>query len=469
MKNDLKQMGLFTVGPFLSKILSFILLPVISYFISLSDYGQYTLFTVLLLYFQTFVTLTTEQYYLRVYSKDNAINLRIVLFLLFMVDTIILFGLILFMFIMGKFDFNQLVLYSLALFVSYFTMIQDLYSRTFRSNNMGNYYSLSTVIAQVVNFVSGIVFVLCMKNVLGLMLGQLFSIIVGTIIIKRIVKNKVTVLEKKHKLYFYEVKKILKNAIYYSLPLLPGVFLWVIQTSIGRIFLSGNSQLLGIYGVGFKFASITNIFVTSFIIFWEPKIFHLFDLKSSDNKYVELVSKYRNLYSLLIETIIVGLIVFDPVIMIFMEKSYRSAMYILPVMVLSNYINGYNYFEGFGPQLTGKTHKTIFPLVISVFANVLVLFFYGRDNILIVALAANIGLLIQLVLDAHISNKIVPKMRYINSVVRVILYNCVTMFFFISHDYLYTVVLAIIVYIIMNLKIIVEYKREIISYFTKKG
>ena len=463
MKNDLKQMGLFTIGPFLSKILSFVLLPVVSYFVSLSDYGQYTLFTVLLLYFQSFITLATEQYYLRVYSSENAINMRKVLFILFMLTTSILLVIIFILYMIGIFKFSQFMLFVIALLVSYFTMIQDIYGRTFRSRNMGKYYSLSTIIVQVANFIFCILFVLLLKNVLGLMLGQLISMIIGTIIIRLIVKKRISILEIDHKLHLIDIKRILTNAILYSLPLLPSVFLWILQTSIGRISLAGDSLLLGIYGVGFKLSSITNLFVTSFIIFWEPKIFHLFDSKSSDVEYINLVKKYRNLYSLLIETIIVGLIIFNPIIMTFMEKSYRAAMYILPIMVLSNYINGYNYFEGFGPQLTEKTHKTILPLVISLLVNILLIFFFGKNNIFIVALSANIGLLIQLILAANISNKITPKINYFDSVIRITLYSFITAFFYLSHNYVYTVILAVMVLIIVNFKIIMEYGKNIIG------
>lgn len=467
MKNDLKQMGLFTIGPFLSKILSFILLPLISYFVSLSDYGQYTLFTVLLLYFQTFITLTTEQYYLRAYSSDSAINLRKVLFILFTVNALVMLVCVFLLRLVAWINFSEMLLYVIALLVAYFTMIQDLYSRTFRSNNMGSYYSLSTVIVQVANFVFCIIFVLLMKNVLGLMLGQLFSIIFGTIVTRIIVKNKISVLEEKHVLRLKNIKEILNRSILYSLPLLPGVFLWVIQTSIGRIFLANNNLLLGVYGVGFKFSSITNIFVTSFIVFWEPKIFQLFDAKISDETYINTVKTYRNLYSLLIETIIIGLIIFDPIIMVFMEKSYRSAMYILPLMVLSNYINGYNYFEGFGPQLSEKTHKTIIPLIISVSINIGILFLFGKNNLLIVALSANIGLIVQLVLNARVSNKLVPKINYFNSIIRIILYNCITCMFYINHNYLVVVFLGITVYLVMNLKVIIKYSNAIVSYFKK--
>lgn len=462
MKNDLKQMGLFAIGPFFSKALSFILLPIISYYVSLADYGEYTLFTVFLLYFQTFVTLTTEQFYLRVYTSKSAVNIRRVLFSLFFSTTFICFSVLTCFFLIGFISYERFIVFVMALFVSYFTMVQDIYCRTFRARNLGKFYSLSTVITQVANFLFCIFLVFLMRNIFALMLGQLVSMIIGALAVRSIVKNKISVLEDFSTLSSKKFIYILKKALNYSLPLLPGVFLWVVQTSIGRIFLSGDETLLGIFGVGFKLSSITNLFVTSFLIFWEPKIFNLYDKRNSDIEYLNFLNKYRALYSFMIELAILLLIVFNPVIMMFMSKDYQAAMYIFPIMSLSSYINGFNYFEGFGPQLTGKTNKTIIPLVFSLFVNVILLFLFGKDNILIVAIAANVGLIVQLVLDAQISNKIVPKIGYFNTIIRILLYNFVGCFFYLTHYYKITVLLTFFTFVLLNLKGFINLKNIIL-------
>lgn len=464
MKNELKQMGLFTVGPFLSKILSFLLLPIISYFVSLTDYGQYTIFTMLLLYFQTYITMSTEQYFLRAYELHSAKKLRKVLLLLFLVNEFtILFVCVLVSLLFSQLS-GQIYIWIFASLVSYFTVVQDLYSRVFRSQNLGNYYSLSVAIMQIANFFGSLFTVILMKNVLGLILGQLIGVIIGTVATRAIAYKTVFLSEDS---YNFKINKTifvtLKGALKYSLPLLPGVFLWIVQTSIGRLFLSDNSQLLGIYGVGFKFSAITNLFVSSFLVYWEPKIFKIFDQKKNDDEYISQVKIFRQLYSIIIETIIAGLIIVLPIISYTMSKEYKQAMFILPLMALTNYINGFNYFEGFGPQLTGKTHKTIIPLVISVSVNILLLIVFGKNNIIAVVVATNVSFLIQLILNSLISLKMVPKIEISSTMIRIILYNIAMVLYALYQNYLMIVILTLLILFLMNYKSLKYYFNKILA------
>lgn len=459
MKNDLKQLMLYTLGPFSSKILPFILLPIVSYFVSLTDYGKFTAFTVSLMYFQTFITLSTEQYYLRVYKTENPYTLRKTLSVLFLSNTIFITLFMMFLYYIGVIDVQRLILFLIAIYVSFFTMLQDIFSRAFRANNLGGYYSISVVATQIMNFLFTLIFVLIFRNIYSLMVGQLFGCVVSTFVTGHIAKKQVFQFED-HMTSTFNLKTFkntLKKAVRYSLPLLPGVFLWVLQVSIGRIFLANNARLLGTYGVAFKFSSITNLFVTSFLIFWEPKLYQLFDERVTDEDYVNQVKLYRSIYSVAIESVILGLVVANPIIMMFMDDSYRGAMFVLPVMALSNYINGYNYFEGFGPQLTGDTSKTIFPLLVSVIVNFLIIISIGKNNLLIVVLATNVGLLIQVIFDAFISNRIVPKVSFLGSIVRIGIYNIVMALYYWNHNYWLNVSLSIVVFIGLNFKYIKKF------------
>ncbi|WP_314318835.1 oligosaccharide flippase family protein [Paucilactobacillus nenjiangensis] len=457
MKNEIKQLVFYTIGPFLSKMLSFVLLPIVSYFISVRDYGFYTLFLLLISYFQPIITLSTEQYYLRAYDSQSAVTLRNVLFRLFTLILVIgvVISLILgFVQILSTFYVCMSIL---ALLVSYFTAVQDLYVRSLRFHNMGGQYSLITAITQMAVFISTLAIVLTFKTVWGLIYGQLIGVMASLIYTKIVLNKQMAKLEQKK--YLGKFNVVLKKGLIYSLPLFPGVFLWVVQNTIGRVVISDHAYLLGIYGIGFKFATITNLFITSFILYWEPKIYQQYDklqvkkIKKSD--YIAYVNKYKDLYSTIIEFLMLSLVLILPILMLTMQKNYRVAGYILPIMILNSYIHGYDYFAGFGPQLTGKTILTIFPLLIALLLNVGLVSTGDYDLLLKVNVAANASMLILLIGNKLISDRISINVSLLKDIIKIICYNIIAIVFYLSHSYILVLVGFLIIFVVFNLNSII--------------
>lgn len=470
MNNEIKQLIFYTIGPFFSKMLSFILLPIVSYFISVKDYGAYTFFLLLISYFQPLITLSTEQFYLRDYKAESAITLRKFLFNLF---SIILFIGIFLSILLGSFKIISnfyMIMSILAFIVAYFTAVQDLYIRSLRFHNMGGKYSLITAVTQCAVFVSTLIIVLIFKSVWGLIYGQLIGITVSLIYTKITLKNQMSVLEGQKNIgSFHEV---LKRSLVYSIPLFPGVFLWVIQNTIGRVVISDDSYLLGIYGIGFKFATITNLFITSFILYWEPKIYQIYDgyekgkIKSKD--YINYVNKYKSVYSVIIELLMFLLILIIPVLMLTMQKNYRIAGYLLPIMILNSYIHGYDYFAGFGPQLTGRTIFTIFPLAMSLLLNLILVTIGNYDMLLKVNIAANASMLVLLMCNKFISDKVTINVGLNLDIVKIILYNIVAVLFYFTHSYILGVLGFFLILIIFNFSTFIQYFKLIESKFLEK-
>lgn len=471
MGKNLKQLLYYTIGPFFAKILAFLLLPIISYFVTVKDYGEYTYFTVLLLYFTPMITLSTEQYFLRVYSDKNGRQLRKTMIKLYISLMILIELIVSLLFVFNVFNYENYLIYLIAIATAFFTGVQELYIRTFRSRNLGEYYSIVVIVGQIFGFLVNLILVLLMKSVLGLILGQLLSVMIVCCIAFIIQKYRVTPKEDKPT---KENRIRLKKILFYSIPLLPGIFLWVIQSSIGRVFLTNNSLMLGIYGVGFKFASITNLFVMSFLIFWEPNLYHFFDHYNDSKTYLDKISEYKELYNVVIEFIILCVVIANPIIMLTMASGYRSVMYVLPVMILNNYINGYSYFAGMGPQLTGKTNKTILPLIISVVMNIGMLILFKNNNVLTVNVAANSGIFILLVLNVLVTNRIIKYNVNINlDLVKIVLYNIFATLFYFNHNYYMIVVEFFLIYLLFNIKSIMRYHQFILGFIknkvTKKG
>lgn len=228
--NNAKQIFFFMIGPFFARLLSFLSLPIISYFVSIEDFGIYTLFTMLLMYFVPLVTLSTDQYFLRTYTKENGIKLRKNLSIMYsMIFMLLLLGLLIFFNIYQSILFEQKFLYITALIVAFFNSLQELYTRTLRAENMGEYYSLVIVVSQVSGLIFTIVFVIITKDIIGLVVGQFAAAFVNLIFNIFIYRKKLKNQEKESRENENISTKpldigILKASLTFSLPFLPGVF-----------------------------------------------------------------------------------------------------------------------------------------------------------------------------------------------------------------------------------------------------
>lgn len=184
------------------------------------------------------------------------------------------------------------------------------------------------------------------------------------------------------------------------------------------------------------------------MFFWEPKLYQFFDKYEDTIDFKQASQKYKNIYSLMIELIIVMLFIFNPLLIQILSSSYQNALYIIPLMIFQNYIHGYNYFCGYGPQLTGKTKKTILPFVISVIVNFLFnLIFIKKLGIISVLIGSNLGFMTLLLLNYSISNKLVKNnIRLGSEIIRIVCYNFIAVFYYYSKSYFFSLILFLIIF-----------------------
>ncbi|MFH4180898.1 hypothetical protein WDA55_22855, partial [Acinetobacter baumannii] len=80
-------------------------------------------------------------------------------------------------------------------------------------------------------------------------------------------------------------------------------------STIDRLIISTylSSEVLGVFSVGLKFASITILFVNSFLVFWEPKLYNYYDKYKGDIEFENIVRKYKNFYGIFMQLVISGL------------------------------------------------------------------------------------------------------------------------------------------------------------------
>lgn len=472
------------VGPFIARSFSFISVPVFSYYLTLNEYGTYNLFTILLMYFVPLITLGTEQFYLRDYNKENGYLIRkVILYIFITLFIVLLFLLMGYQYFTGNnslFNVNYYYLY-LALVISFFNAIQDIYIRTIRYYGFGELYSKILFITQFLTFIVSTILVMIYKNVFSLIISSLFTSIISLLITNIALKVKIRGVEEQPLLIEDDQKKIIiMSALKFSLPLLPGIFLWVLQSTIDRFFISNFLSMrdLGLFSVGFKFASIIALFTTSFLIFWEPKLYIFYDEHKNSIKFKSIVEEYKNIYKIFVNTVILGILLLLPLGIKLMNQSYQSSLYIIPLMLYSNFIHGFNYFSGMGPQLKKKTLISIVPLVCALLVNIIFnLIFISKLGILAVLLSTNISFLILLSTNYFITKRIINMVPSILSDwLNIFIQVLVSTFYFINRNFYVFLLLIFFLYtidIFINRKSILRYifiaKRLVETKFKKQS
>lgn len=138
-------------------------------------------------------------------------------------------------------------------------------------------------------------------------------------------------------------KKYLKDALFYSLPLLPHALSGWIFTAMDRIFINNlrSASEVGIYSVGFQFAYILNVIATSVQQAYSPWFMEQIEHNPNYQEEIRKKSSFMvNAYAL----IAMGIIIFAPIVLRFMTtSSFHRGVTVIPFLVGAAFLNSMYY------------------------------------------------------------------------------------------------------------------------------
>ena len=181
------------------------------------------------------------------------------------------------------------------------------------------------------------------------------------------------------KLSFRLEPKLLRQMLAYSLPLMIAALPGVVNDFLDRIlfrYFDTNAAAwrssLGLYQAAVKLAVIMNLFIQMFRYAAEPFFFRRAREKDSKDLYA-LVQEYFTAFCGLV---FLGVILYIDVIALILGPQFRSAVGVVPVMLLSYMILGMLFNVSMWYKLSGKTNMAIWITFagLAVTAVVIVLF-----------------------------------------------------------------------------------------------
>jgi len=368
-----------TIAESITKIISFLLLPLFTYYLSPKDYGITSMVMIVttflgLLYNLGMVSATTRLYHDTDshLKKQELIGSSFYFFLFFPLIFMVLItlsGAYVFPLIFNEFDFYPygFLAVLLAFFIQPKRIWTLLYTLQYKIQITAIYSVISVVISISVSLLLVVVFKM---GALGKILGMFPSVLLLFIISYNKI-NKYT----KGKWSFFSIKKQLK----FGFPLIPAIWSYEILNIADRYILERMTDLatVGIYSMGYQIAQIPLFFVLGMRKLWNPVFYE--NMNKGDYKTLKrLVGYYVSFLSILC---LLTILFSKEIFLLFVNNRYYDAIPVVSVIVIGVFFSALltltNSILGFYKQFWRTSKIALIASIMNIVLNIILIPYYG--------------------------------------------------------------------------------------------
>ena len=339
-KSLFKNIGLFSIGSFGSKIISFLLLPLYTAILSTSEYGLVDLINSTAQLLIPVLLLSIQDATLRFsmdpeYKKEDVISTTLKII---SIGTLVLITGI---FIIAFFKIIDLswVYWAFLLFTFLLGALNNCFGLYLKSKDKALTIAISGIICTLVTCVSNILLLVVYKlgingYIISLTIGLLFQVLFQ-FFAGKLYKD----------IHIKNYNNLSKPMIKYSAPLIFNSVSWWINSASDRYILTwiAGVAVNGVYSVAYKIPTILTTFQTIFYNAWSISAISEFNKDDEDgfigNNYIS--------YSFLSIVVCSVIIAFNLQITSFLySKDFFSAWVCVPLLLVSTVFNGISQLEG---------------------------------------------------------------------------------------------------------------------------
>lgn len=364
--NLIKNIGLFTICNIALKIITFLLTPLYTYYLTQTQYGITDMLNTVLSITIPVFTLMISDGVLRFCINDRndteaqkayisigfiAILISIVLSLLCLpiLDLSFFGGL-------GKYKLWYLLCYILLALNTYLSNVA-------RALDQLKVMAVSSIVTSVTTIISAVVSIAFLHMSLY---GFFASLAMGYFF------GAVAYLALGHYYAYFDYKiikntEVIKPLLLYSLPLIPNSLFWWMSQGINRFFLTGMFGIAasGLFAAATKIPTILNVVSSIFQQAWNLSAFQEY---TSENKEKFFNNIYK-VYSIIMLLCVCILIPITPFIAHFFFKgAFYSAWRLVPVLLLAFYYSSLNAFFGSIYTASMKTREIFITTMVGAIA-----------------------------------------------------------------------------------------------------
>lgn len=329
-KELVKNTIIIFIGKFCTQFITLLLLPLYTHFLSTEDYGYIDLIQTYLTFFIPLILLKIDAGIFRFLidaRKSEEEKNKIITNGIFIMFVELIISTILFAVAVKIFSIKYSILIVMNLIsLSVLTFLLQIV----RGIGKNKQYSFSSIIAAIVTIVLNLIFLVGFhKNGKYVLIASLISNIICTIyllIVNKILKNvKIKYIDK----------KLIKDLLKYSIPMIPNELSWWIVHVSDRTIISYALGVAanGIYSVSCKFSNILSSIFNIFNLSWqESAALHINDT-DKDEFFSNVINKVFNLFI----CFCIGILACLPLVFeLLIKDSYREAYKYVPILLLAN-------------------------------------------------------------------------------------------------------------------------------------
>jgi Membrane protein involved in the export of O-antigen and teichoic acid len=249
--------------------------------------------------------------------------------------------------------------------VAFFTVITSVSLTIWQVTHNSKYYALYQILMSLFNaFFSILLVVVCKMGLMGRVFGiTLIAVVFGFISIYILLHN--------FKVQFKIKMVFIKDALMFSLPLIPHELSGWIMSAIDKVFLNNFNGLkvTGIYSVGYQIGMIIGLITASFNRAWSPYLFQMLSTITAAKK-IKIVN-FTYLYFVVILALSLLLGLASPFIIKFLlNKDFQASHEFVIWIALGAAATGMYYMVASYLLFARKTHILALTTLISALVNI---------------------------------------------------------------------------------------------------
>jgi len=382
MKNFFKRFIGFSLGPIGGAMISFFTTPLLTAFVSPTEYGRASMFTTLQALVASFIFLGMDQSYTREYQTEedkrnlfqNALLIPLGVSVFIMIIMVMFAGT--FSQIMFESpDYKPTVLMFGILII--FTVVERFLLLSIRMQEKAIEYSTFNIVLKLAIFLVAAFFIAIGKRD--------FLTVVYSTIIGQLVGDLFLLIRYRHLFnlsHFKLEKELVRRMVKFGLPLIIASSLAILLNSLDRIFLRAFSTFgeLGIYTATMKIAAVIGILKTSFTSFWIPTAYRWYEEKKAI-KHFKVIS---DTILLLMTFLFFFLTLFKTPITAILSSDYMESRYILALLCLPQILYTLSETTTLGIVFSRKSYLNIWVSLISIIPSIVL-------NFILTPVLGNIG------------------------------------------------------------------------------
>lgn len=375
-KKLLKNIIVFGLGSLGSKIISFLLVPLYTYYLSQSEYGNVDLVLVTVSMLLPIISSSIHQAVLR-FIIDKTIKLEMVMTNAITISFVGYFVFLLTYPILNYFKFldGYLIYLYMLLFVQ---MINQLFGYFARGIGATKEYAVSGIIISFfIGFLSVLFLVKLKWRVEGYLIANIIAYVASTIYLWFSVKP----LKNTNKMLVNTT--ISKVLLKFSVPLIPNSLMWWIINSSNKYIINiyvgveGN----GLYAVSSKIPSLISLVTDIFSQAWQLSAFEEYGEENSSSFYTKIFQLYSGTL-LIVTSLIVAIL--KPAFSILFATEYFVAWKPVPFLLLGSVFSAFSGFIGVtytaSKNTKGVFKTSIYGGLISFIANLILVPRFGIEG-----------------------------------------------------------------------------------------